>query len=264
MTISRSLFLLGAGLFLAGQLRAADPVAPAPAAASNQVITVTGAVPDQATKTIILNRLREVYGVDRVVDQISVGGVIMPANWAQHVQALISPQLKAVTRGELSVDGNTVNVKGDVASDANRQQVTSQIASSLNPTYVVKSQLRVTMAEQSVLDQALANRIVEFESGSAKITAAGQGILDEMNNALKQFNGRRVEVIGHTDSQGARNSNVVLSKARADAVKAYLVQKGIAADSLIPIGMGPDRPVAPNNTEDGRRRNRRIEFNLSQ
>ncbi|MGQ5523131.1 OmpA family protein [Chitinimonas sp. PSY-7] len=262
MIIRRSLFLLGAGLFMAGSLQA-DPVA-APADNNNQVITVTGAVPDQATKTIILNRLREVYGAERVVDQISVGGVIMPANWAQYVQALISPQLKAVTRGELSVNGNTVNVKGDVSSDANRQQVTSQIASALNPTYVVKSQLRVTMAEQAVLDQALANRIVEFESGSAKITAAGQGILDEMNNALKQFNGRRVEVIGHTDSQGARNSNVVLSKARADAVKAYLVQKGIVADSLIPIGMGPDRPVAPNNTEDGRRRNRRIEFNLSQ
>lgn len=267
MMLKRTLTLWASAALLHGAALAAEPVtagAPAAASATNQVITVTGAVPDQATKTILLNRLREVYGAERVVDQITVGGVIMPANWAQHVQALITPELKSVSRGELSVNGNTVNLKGDVGSDTTRQQLTSQMASSLNPTYVVKSQLRVTMAEQAVLDQALANRIVEFESGSAKITAAGQSILDEMSTALQQFKGRRVEVIGHTDSQGARNSNVALSKARADAVKAYLVQKGMPADSLIPIGMGPDRPVAPNDSDDGRRRNRRIEFNLSQ
>lgn len=244
---------------------AAVPAAAAPAAdASAQAITVTGAVPDQATKAALLDKLRQVYGADRVVDQLSVGGVTAPANWSQHVQALISPNLKSVSKGELSVNGNTVAIKGDIASETSRDQLTGQIASALNPTYVVKSQLRVSMAEQSLLDKALAGRIIEFDSGSAHLTPAGQSILDEMAGPLGQLKNRKVEVIGHTDAQGAHDANVALSKSRADAVKAYLVQKGIAADALVPIGMGPDRPVAPNNTDDGRRRNRRIEFNLSQ
>lgn len=236
---------------------------PGAAAAGTEVITVSGAVPDQATKNQLLARLRAVYGAERVVDQVSIEAVVMPANWAQHVEALITPQLKSVTRGELDIRGNTINLKGDVASEALRQQLTGQMAGAFNPSYVVKSQLRVTLAEQALLDQALAKRIVEFESGSARITAAGQGVLDEMGRALAQLSGRRVEVVGHTDSLGPRTGNLALSKARADAVKTYLVAHGIAADSLIPIGMGPDRPIAPNENEEGRRRNRRIEFNLS-
>jgi len=91
---------------------------------------------------------------------------------------------------------------------------------------------------------------------------AGQMILNEMAVALLQLRGRSVALIGHTDALGARPANVSLSLARAQAVKDYLTAKGVPADSLSTSGMGPDQPVASNATEEGRARNRRIEFRV--
>ena len=87
-------------------------------------------------------------------------------------------------------------------------------------------------------------------------------LLDEMAQVMVRFKERRFEVIGHTDAQGARAANVALSLARAQAVKNYLVAKGLPADRLNTSGQGPDRPVASNDTEAGRARNRRIEFRV--
>ena len=115
-----------------------------------------------------------------------------------------------------------------------------------------------------MLDSTLGNRIVEFESGQVNLTAAGKGILDEMAVALQKLKGRKVEIIGHTDDKGLRASNLALSQARADAVKAYLGSKGINPALMMTSGQGPDRPVAANDSMDGRARNRRIEFRIAQ
>ena len=93
---------------------------------------------------------------------------------------------------------------------------------------------------------------------------AGRNILDEMAATLLKLGAKKVEVIGHTDSQGARDTNVVLSLARADAVRSYLANKGVAPSLITTSGSGPDRPVASNDTPEGRARNRRIEFRLGQ
>lgn len=233
-----------------------------PVAASSEQVIASGTVPDESTKSAILAKLRELYGASRVVDNIGVGSVIAPPNWSSYVQRLIGPNLKSVTKGQLAIDGTNVSVKGDVQNEATRQQLVSEMATNLNPTYVVKNSLRVAVAEQVVLDQTLANRIVEFESGSATFTPKGQAVLDEMANVLRSMSGRRFEVIGYTDNLGSYNANVALSKARSDAVKTYLANKGIDGNSISALGMGPDNPVASNNTPDGRARNRRIEFRV--
>ena len=71
-------------------------------------------------------------------------------------------------------------------------------------------------------------------------------------------------MIGHTDSQGNKATNQNLSQARADAVKAYLIEAGIKGELLSASGQGADRPVASNDSADGRARNRRIEFRMAQ
>lgn len=237
------------------------PTVPVSAAASGKVV-VAGVVPDEATRVAVLTRLRDVYGAERVVDQLSLGSVVAPPNWGQHVQRLISPSLRQVSHGQLSVQGQTVDLRGEVGNEAQRQQVASEVAQALNPTYSVRNGLRVAVQEQALVDQALAQRIVAFETGSAVLRPEGQQILDEMAMALGQLPGRRVEVIGHTDAQGNRPGNISLSLARAQAVKAYLVAKGLPAERLQTSGMGPDQPVASNDTEAGRARNRRIEFRV--
>lgn len=252
-------YLAPALLCLALAPASAQPIATTP----NQVV-VAGTVPDEATRNAILAKVREVYGVERVVDQLGVGPVVAPPNWSGYVQKLVSPQLKQVSRGQLNINGNNIELKGEVANESQRQQLAADMATSLNPTYAVRNALRVAAQEQTVVDATLANRIIEFEPGSSVLRPAGRNILDEMAATLLKLGNRPVEVIGHTDSQGARDTNVVLSLARADAVRSYLANKGIAPSLISTSGSGPDRPVASNDTPEGRARNRRIEFRLGQ
>lgn len=242
----------------------AQQVAPPIATPKPGQVLVSGTVPDEASKAGILLRIRELYGAENVVDQIAVGSVMLPANWNTHVQKIIDPNLKLISKGQLKVDGNTVSVRGEVANEVQRQQIASDMASKLNPTYVINNGLRVSASEQNVLDATLANRIVEFETGKATLTRTGQAILDELTIPLLKLKNKKLEVIGNTDNQGLRVSNIALSNARAEVVKAYLATQGVSAESMSTLGQGPDRPIASNETAEGRARNRRIEFRIAQ
>jgi OOP family OmpA-OmpF porin len=251
-------------MLLAAACLAAAPVLADVGANAAAPIVVSGTVPDDASKAALLARLRAVYGAERVVDQLAVGRVSAPPNWNEHVARLIGPNLKLVTRGQLQVDGNTVSLRGDVASDAQKQQIAGELALNLDASYTVNNGLRVAASEQGVLDAALANRIIEFESGKAALTDSGKAILDQMSVALLRLKDKKVEVIGHTDNAGSRAGNLSLSQARAEAVKTYVVERGVKADMVAVSGEGPDRPVADNRTPEGRARNRRIEFKVVQ
>jgi OOP family OmpA-OmpF porin len=261
--IHTTLAAMAATVFSSGVAQAQN-AAPAPAAAQPGQVVAAGTVPDEATKAGVLAKLRELYGPDRVVDQIAVGPVVMPANWNGYVQKLITPELRQISRGQLKIDGSTVSLRGEVPNEALRQRIAGNVAGSLNPTYTVNNGLRVSAADQTILDNTLANRTVEFESGKATLTPAGRAILDEMVAAMLKLKGRKIEIIGHTDSAGLRASNVSLSQARAATVKEYLASHGIAEELLSASGQGPDRPLASNDTPEGRARNRRIEFRMAQ
>lgn len=227
-----------------------------------KTVIVTGTVPDQASKEGILQRLRELYGKEQVVDRIETGNVVLPVNWNQNVQGLLNPKLKQVHDGELNVDGTTVNIKGEVANEFQRQDVASDIATRLNANYLVNTALRVVENKQTVLDSALKKRIIEFDTRSAVIKPSGKAILDELLVPLRSMSYRKLEVTGYTDSVGLRENNISLSQARAEAVKSYLTAKGINPETVETSGKGPDMPVAVNSTPEGRASNRRIEFKI--
>lgn len=235
---------------------------PAPADAAPGQVVVSGKVPDEATHSAVLQRLRETYGAGSVVDQIEVGSVATPPNWSANVQKLLGPQLKQISKGQLKIDGTQIDVKGEVSNESQRQQIASDMATALNPTYTIRNGLRVSASEQGLLDATLANRTIEFETGSATLAPQGRAILDQMAAVLAKMQGETVEIIGHTDNSGSRASNITLSQARADAVKGYLVTKGVAPRSMTTMGVGPDQPIASNSTDEGRARNRRIEFRV--
>ena len=71
-----------------------------------------------------------------------------------------------------------------------------------------------------------------------------------------------MQVVGHTDDVGNRQANLALSHARAEAVRDHLVALGVPRENLAVLGKGPDEPVADNATDDGRARNRRIQFQI--
>lgn len=225
-------------------------------------VVVSGQVPDEGSRAAILGKMRELYGAANVVDRLEVGGVVPPPNWTEYMTKLLTNNLKNIRGGQMQVSGTRVTLKGQVENEALRQQVVSHIATALNPTYTVDNALLVKGGGQSVLDQTLSNRVVEFESGSARLTPGGITILKEMLAAMKQLGNPRIQIIGHTDSSGDRLANVGLSLARANAVRAYLIENGVPATALNAVGSGPDQPVSSNQTAEGRAKNRRIEFRL--
>ena len=101
-----------------------------------------------------------------------------------------------------------------------------------------------------------------FAAGRADLTAAAAAQLDEAAAFVAAAPGRRARIEGHTDSRGSANLNQALSQQRAEAVRDALVARGVEASRLVAVGRGSDRPVASNDTPEGRARNRRVEIIL--
>lgn len=225
-------------------------------------IIVEGAVPNEASKQAILNKMFAVYGADQVVDKIQVRAVSAPNGWSDSVAKVITEDLKKVKQGKLSVRGTQVELAGKISNQNDIQPTTANFQSLVETPYRLNAKLTVNQVEQKIIDEALKNRIIEFESGSAILAESGTKILDEMAIALNKVAGKKVKVIGHTDSSGDPAKNLTLSQNRADAVKNYLIAKNIPTDRLSVEGLGSNKPVANNTTAEGRKKNRRIEFEV--
>lgn len=100
---------------------------------------------------------------------------------------------------------------------------------------------------------------INFATGSAKLMPVSHKSLNELVELLSIKKNIKIELAGHTDNKGNDNSNLKLSQKRAASVKKYLVKKGISANRIIPKGYGETKPVADNQTEKGRKKNRRTE-----
>lgn len=101
---------------------------------------------------------------------------------------------------------------------------------------------------------------VLFASGKYELLPIAQSKLDDVAKALKEQGFKAILVEGHTDSRGTAKKNEELSFQRADAVRSYLVSRGIPSDKIKAMGIGPARPIASNDTAEGRANNRRVEL----
>ncbi len=147
---------------------------------------------------------------------------------------------------KLDTDGGTVNDGQEIANNTNPLDPSDDIPK--------KPVLQVEVGKAIVLEG------IVFKTGKADIEPKSEEILDQAFNTLDQSKEIQVQIRGYTDNVGGRKMNMRLSQRRADAVKAWLVSKGISADRISAKGFGPDQPIADNKTADGRQKNRRIEF----
>jgi len=108
--------------------------------------------------------------------------------------------------------------------------------------------------------EAIVLKGVTFESNSARLTKGSLPVLDAAAEALLKRPKVSTQVAGHTDDRGAQKLNQALSQRRADAVRDYLISRGVAAASLTARGYGEDNPIADNKTAGGRAANRRVEL----
>jgi chemotaxis protein MotB len=142
------------------------------------------------------------------------------------------------------------------------QQLDTQLKSELAGDQVQIQQL------QNLVKLSLANDIL-FAEGGAELNEAGQALLAKVAPALKDLSGQRIVIKGFTDNvpigpelRQRFASNVDLSKARANAVSAYLVGQGVPAGLISSVGLGESHPVASNDTPQGRAKNRRVEIDI--
>jgi len=105
---------------------------------------------------------------------------------------------------------------------------------------------------------------VQFKIDTAELSPDSRSILDNIAKILQENQHLRFEVAGHTDTTGDQQYNVDLSNSRAQSVRQYLIDKGVMADRLTARGYGEDKPLASNDTREGRKQNRRVELVLQQ
>lgn len=108
--------------------------------------------------------------------------------------------------------------------------------------------------------RTLRGRHVSFEFDSSTIRNSSRGLLDALVDLAAECRGLDVVVTGHTDASGDARYNLLLSKRRAEAVRDYLIARGISAIRIVAVGVGASQPLASEDKRAGRARNRRIEF----
>lgn len=113
-----------------------------------------------------------------------------------------------------------------------------------------------------VVEQTLTIRDITFEFNSARLTANAQRLMENVVAFLRADSSIRISISGHTDNKGSDAYNLKLSRDRANEVRDYLIGYGIDGSRLDAAGYGESRPVATNDTDEGREFNRRVEFRI--
>lgn len=104
---------------------------------------------------------------------------------------------------------------------------------------------------------------LNFEFGKADIKKDSYPYLDKLADTLNKAKDWTLEIQGHTDDKGGDDFNMKLSQGRADAVKNYLITKGVLLDSITAKGFGESKPLVPNDSDANREKNRRVEFKIT-
>lgn len=226
-------------------------------------LSLTGSVPTERKKERLLSQARLVFGFDNVVDEISVSQSAPVLNWKGKTLDLMA-QLATLGPFSLTLNNDAIAVDASVPDDTIKSAWIDWLANFFvdRPLAVDASALRVdgSLPAQASFDlSTLFNLAVNFASGGFEIPEQDKAALDSAAEILQE-DGRTLRIVGHTDSTGNADANRVLSEQRANSVREYLLAKGVNPQKLSSYGLGQDRPIADNDTDAGRAKNRRIEF----
>lgn len=224
-------------------------------------VTLSGLVPDDASKARMLEQAKLLWGDDKVTDQLLVqSGAALP-QWKGKLLDLYA-RIRGLSDGALTLDASAAVLEGKVGSDADKVSIGEWFAGFLPEGTTLDNRLTVdaALAKAPKADpNVLLNLAIEFASGKADLPEAVKPGLVKLAGMLSE-DGRKLRIVGHTDNKGHPESNRALSRRRAESVRAFLVLNGVPDSNLVAEGAGADKPVADNLTAEGRQRNRRIEF----
>ena len=233
---------------------------------------LTGAVPDQSTRSRLVQQAEAVFGNGNVMDRLRVHSDLRMTDGfdADYARFLRAERTGAVG---FAIEDDVFTLKNSVPAELSRYRLAEDSASKVTSgqqkigvkVAAVETEEKTARVDlQRRLDDLYQINAVEFAFASAILSESSKETLDRVVALLVEFPQSRIEIQGHTDNTGQSEANLHLSEARAQAVYRYLTDKGIAADRLLANGYGDRRPVADNSTPDGRQRNRRVAFRVQQ
>ncbi len=232
-------------------------------------VTVNGRLASEAEKNRLLDAIRATFGADNVSGDITVDTSAAPAGWMDKLIAML-PDLKA-SGLKFNFDGDKLRLDTSGMSEADRFALTDRFRTAFRDgQYEITGLWDRAMAALAGLKdgfssddlvKALNLMNVYFATDSATITNDSMETLRAAADAIKRSSaGTRIEAGGHTDNTGDAAHNMTLSQQRAEAVVTRLKELGVADGILSAKGYGQDKPIADNGTEEGKARNRRMEF----
>lgn len=196
-----------------------------------------------------------------------------PSGWTVNVIASIEA-LSALSTGRVVVTPDLIQIEGVSGNPHVSEEIAARLGQRLGPgaRYAIRASYDPRQDEALGLPDgeecvARMNAVQDrskfsFASGSADFEGDAEGNLTELAEAMQNCEDYRIEIGGHTDSQGSDEFNQDLSKQRAEAVLAAMAERGLPVANLTARGYGSSQPLASNDTADGREQNRRIEMRL--
>lgn len=257
-------------------------------------LTLTGDLSDQDSLLEFIRSAMSTFNANYVVNSVQVSDSTTQADWLPALNQFL-PMMGNITNAGIDIVESQITLTGIAANNDEHDTIINLALTELSELSLVERiSIDTALAEKisspakpdntdtntssektsDVIDtttqvqsletafDALAVEKILFESGSDILTDESLAVVETIASLFAKYPSIGIEIDGHTDASGISANNLKLSQLRANAVRDYLVQQGIALERLNAYGFGDGVPIADNSTPAGRRLNRRIEFNF--
>ncbi len=234
------------------------------------LLKIVGPIGEELDIELVSNFAKVRFGSENASISLYKEGSL-PDDWGFRIIAGLEG-LRELKNGILNVTPNLIEIRGKTYKKFSSAKITKVVGDkigydqrlSLSVDYIdmPKPADDSLTASQCVnkIEETLRVRKIKFEPGSDRVDLAGHETLDDIAKILLNCGDIRLEIGGHTDSQGREQMNLNLSQSRANSVLFELQRRRVLTKNIIAKGYGESQPIAPNDTEQGREINRRIEF----
>lgn len=231
-------------------------------------ITLTGFVPDAKARGEIVGQAKKFFEGDRIDDKL-VEGPGAPKDFVAVAKAGLQDLSRLLPGSSFNLSDANASLKGMAQFDHAREQIATQFRRNVPGGFNSAVEIAVAPLPPPITSSpecdllykdVLSRAPIRFRTASAELSEESLGLLDRLTVVTLRCSHAKIEIGGHTDSDGSPQANAELSRRRAEAVASHMVRAGIPVERLEAVGYGETKPVAANDSAENKAKNRRIEF----